>query len=227
MFGPYWWPTCGADIKNLCNWECSVCSNQAAPSKDKQTQALLDQRDLQKTMTTDWRHPYMEYLTCKKIFTKVLTPEGKRAVEQSHKYFVFITGTLQRIRKGGKSNQLCILATQVPMYLDRIHGGNKSHETAIDMWKAVATGAYWWPTWGEDVSNHLKSCQVCKGTETRKSPSEVRQNSFQQEVTHDLDWRLPITQQLNSVTTLNQSDTQEELGLLSIDTGTYVLTENE
>ena len=128
---------------------------------------------------------------------------------------------------GGKSNELCIPATQVPMYLDRIHGGNKSHETAREIWKAVATGAYWWPTWGEDVSNHFKSCQLCKGTETRKSPSLVSQNSFEQEVTHDPDWRLPIIHQLNSVTTLNQIDTQEELGLLSIDTGTYVLTKNE
>ena len=47
-------------------------------------------------------------------------------MEQSHKYFVFINGTLQRIRKGGKSNQLCIPETQVPMYLARIHGENRT-----------------------------------------------------------------------------------------------------
>ena len=169
----------------------------------------------------------MEYLTCKKIFTKNLTPEDKRAVEKSHKYFVFINGTLQRIRKGGKSNQLCIPVTQVPMYFVRIHGENKPHLAAMDMWRAVATGAYWWPTWGDDVGNHLKQCKVCKGTETRENHPEESQNSFQKETTHDPDWRFPTIQQLNSVTKLNHTNTQEELGLLSIDIGTYVLTENE
>ena len=227
MLGPYCWPTCGADIKNLCNWECPVCSNQAEPSKDKQTQSPLGQKDIQKTITRDWRQPYMEYLTCRKIFTKELTPEDKSAIEQSHKYFALINGTLQMIRKGGKSNQLCILATQVPMYLDRIHGENKPHSAAIETWKAVATGAYWWPTWVKDVCNHLRHCKICKGTEARENHLEESQNSFQQETAQDLDWRVPIIQQLNSVTKLNHMDTQKELGSVSIDMGTYVITGSE
>ena len=95
MFGPYWWPTCGADIKNLCNWECLVCSNQIWLSNYKERQTLLGQKDLQNLMTTYWRRPYMEYLICKKIFNQTLPPEVKNAVEQSHKYFVFTNGILQ------------------------------------------------------------------------------------------------------------------------------------
>ena len=111
MFGPYWWPTCGADIKNLCNWKCTVCSNQTKLSKDKQTQSLLGQKNPWKIVITDWRCPYMEYLTCGKIFTQNLTPEDKKIVEQSHKYFVFTNSTLQRLRKGGNDNQVCIPET--------------------------------------------------------------------------------------------------------------------
>ena len=145
MFGPYWWPTCGTDIKNLCNWKCPVCSNQVGLAKEKGTQTLLGEKNL------DWRCTYLEYLTCGKIFDQALPPEVKKAVEHSHKHFVFTNGTLQRIRKRGKSNQMCILETQVPMYLAKIHGKNMPHLAAIETWKAVATGAYWWPTWGHDV----------------------------------------------------------------------------
>ena len=154
MFGPYWWPTCGTDIKNLCNGKCPVCSNQVGLSKEKETQTL-GKKNL------DWGRPYLEYLTCGKIFDQALPPEVKRAVEQSHKHFVFTNGTLRRIRKGGKSNQMCILETQIPAHLAKIHGQNMPHLAAIETWKAVATGVYWWPTWGQDVCNYLKHCESC------------------------------------------------------------------
>ena len=84
IFGPYWWPTCGADINNLCSQKCTVCSNQTKFSKDPQTPSPLDRNDLQITIATDWRRPYMEYLTCKKIFDQTLPPEVRRVMAQSH-----------------------------------------------------------------------------------------------------------------------------------------------
>ena len=166
MFGPYRLPMCGADIKNLCSWECSVCSNQKRLSKDKQTQSLLDWKNPQNIVSTDWRRPYMEYLTCGKIFNQDLAPEDKKTVEQSHKYFVFTNGTLQRLRKGGNDNQVCILEARVPRYLAKIHGEIQPHLATVETWKAVATGAYWWPTWEHDVCNYLRYCKTCEGTET-------------------------------------------------------------
>ena len=88
----------------------------------------------------------MEYVTCNKIFTPSLTLGDKRIIEQSHKYFVFTNGTLRRIRKEGKENQVCISETQVPIYLAKIHGENKPHLAAAETWKAVATEPYLWPT---------------------------------------------------------------------------------
>ena len=222
-FGPYWWPTCGADIKNLCNHKCLTCNNQPEYSKGKQNQSHLGKKEFQGTPTTDWRRPYMEYLTCEKIFTQDLTPEDKRAVEHSHKYFVFTNGTLQRIRKGGKDNQRCIPEAHVPMYLARIHGETEPHLAAMETWKAVATGEYWWPTWGVDVCNYLKDCKTCKGMGTQ--PAKI-QDSVAQEPTHAPDWRLLVIQQLANIEKLNHIDTQEELGLTSFDTETYFVTKD-
>jgi hypothetical protein len=220
MLGPYWWPTCGADIKNLCSQKCLICSNQPEFLKAKQGHL---QGELWKTPTTDWRRPYMEYLTCGKIFTQNLMSEDKRAVEHNHKYFVFTNGTLQRIRKGGKSNQRCIPETQVPMYLVKIHGETKPHLAAMETWRAIATGEYWWPTWGNDVCNHLRDCKICQGMATQ--PAE-NQDSVAQESTHEPDWRLLVIRQLNSIEKLNHINTQEELGLTSFDTETYFVTED-
>ena len=223
MFGPYWWPTCGADIKNLCSQKCLTCSCQPELLKDKQGQS---RRELWRTPTTEWRRPYMEYLTSGKIFTQNLTPEDKMVVEHSHKYFVFLEGTLQRIRKGGKNKQLCIPEAQVPMYLFRIHGETKPHLAAIETWKAVATGGYWWPTWGADVCNHLRGCKTCIDTELGETHPVEKQSPVRQESTHEQDWRLPAIRQLNSVEHLNHINTQEELGLTSFDTETYFTTED-
>ena len=115
--------------------------------------------------------PYMEYLTCKKIFTHTLPPEVKREVERSHIYFVFINGTLQWIRKGGNNNQVCIPEAQVPGYLAKIHGESQPHLAAIETWKAVAIKAYWWPTWGHDVCNNLRYCRTCKRNGNPGEPS--------------------------------------------------------
>ena len=174
----------------------------------------------------DWKRPYMEYLTCRKIFTQNLTPEDKRAVEHNHKYFVFIEGTLQRISKGGKSNRLCIPETQVPMYLVEIHGETEPHLAAMETWKAVATGGYWWPTWGDDVCNHLRCCKTCKGSEPWGIHPVKRRNSNQQESTHEPNWRLLVIQQLNSIEKLDHIDNQEELGLTSFDMEIYFATED-
>ena len=138
MFGPYWWPTCGANIKNLCNHKCTICSNQPEFPKDEQNQSQLGRKELPKTPTTDWRRPYMEYLTCEKIFTQNLTPADKRVVEHIHKYFVFTEGTLQKIHKGGNSNQRCIPEIHIPMYLANIHIEIEPHLAAMETWKAVA-----------------------------------------------------------------------------------------
>ena len=218
MFGPYWWPTCGADIKDLCNWKCPKCSNQIWLGKEKVTQTLPGEENL------DWRRPYLEYLTCRKIFDQALPPEVKRAVEQSHKHFVFTNGTLQRIRKGGKSNQICIPETQVPIYLAKTHGESEPHLAAIETWKAVATGAYWWPTWGHDVCNYLRYCKICRGAETREKHPEESQNPTPPITTPEPDWRRSITQPLESFEESNYVGTHENLGLLSLDTETYFIT---
>ena len=194
IFGPYWWPTCGADINSLCRRKCTVCSNQAEFSKDQQTPSPLDRKDLPRGIAADWRRPYMEYLTCKAIFDQTLPPEVKRAVTQIHKYFVFTNGTLQRIRKGGKNNQVCIPETQVPRYLAKVHGESEPHLAAIETWKAVATGAYWWPTWGNDVCNHLRYCTTCNKTKTLEKRHKESQNSSSPKPTLEPDWRQPITQ---------------------------------
>jgi hypothetical protein len=113
-----------------------------------------------------------------------LTLEDKMVVEHSHKYFVFLEGTLQRIRKGGKNNQLCIPEARVPMYLFRIHGETKPHLAATETWKAVATGGYWWPTWGADVCNHLRGCKTCTETKPGETHPVEKQSPVQQESTH-------------------------------------------
>lgn len=162
MFGPYWWPTSRTDIKYLYNWKCSVCKNQMGYSKDNQKQLLPKCNDTIKKETVDWRRPYMEYLTCKWISNQDLTPEEKKTVEQSHKYFVFTNGTLRRIRKGGKENQVRIPEAQVPMYLARIHEQGRIHLTPIETWRAIAARLYWWPTWGNDIGNYLRNCNFCR-----------------------------------------------------------------
>ena len=162
MLGPYWWPTSRTDIKTLCIWKCSVCMNRIKDSKDKQNQLPPRPSDSMKKKMSDWRRPHLEYLTCQKIFNQDLTPEGKRAVEQSHKYFVFTNGTLRRIRKGGKENQVRIPEAQVPMYLARIHEQGRIHLTPIETWRAIAARLYWWPTWGNDIGNYLRNCNFCR-----------------------------------------------------------------
>jgi hypothetical protein len=190
MFGPYWWPTCGADIKDLCSWKCTDCSNQTRCLEDNSTQPLLGQKEPRKVGTTDWRRPYLEYLTCGKIFDQNLTPEERKMIEQSHKHFVYNNGILQRLRKGGKGNQTCIPEARVPGYLAKIHGENQPHLAAVETWKAVATGAYWWPTWGHDVCNYLRYCRTCRGVATREPQLEASQESLQDGTTPELDWRL-------------------------------------
>ena len=223
MFGPHWWPTCGAYIISLCRRKCTVCSNQAEFSKDQQIPSHVDQKDPPRT-TTDWKQPYMEYLTCEEIFDKTLSPEVKRAVTQSDKYFVFTNGNLQRIRKGGKSNQVCISETHVPRNLAKVHGESEPNLAAIDTWKAVATGAYRWPTWGKDVCNHLRYCMTCRDTEAQGKHLEGSQDSFLP--ISEPDWRQPITQRLNSYEELNHVGTHEDLGLLNLDAETYFITED-
>lgn len=49
---------------------------------------------------------------------------------------------------------------------------------------------------------------------------------FQQETTHEPDWRLQISQQLKGVEELNHIGTHEDLGLLSLNTETYFLTDD-
>ena len=144
----------------------------------------------------------MEYLTCGKIFDQALLAEVKKAVEQSHKHFVFINGTLQRIRKGGKSNQMCIPETQVPMYLAKIHGKNMPHLAAIETWKAVATGAYWWPTWGRDVCKYLKHYNSCRGTETMTKHPKESKSAAPPKTISEPDYRLSVIQQLEIFGTL-------------------------
>ena len=169
----------------------------------------------------------MEYLTCGEIFNQTLSPEVRRTVTQSHKYFVFTNGTLQRIRKGGKSNQVCIPETQVPSYLAKVHGESKPHLAAEETWKAVASGAYWWPTWGKDVCDHLRDCKICRITKTRGKYPKESQSSNPPRQALEPDWRQPITQQLRSLEELNHVGTHEDLGLLSLNTETYFIAEDE
>jgi hypothetical protein len=163
----------------------------------------------------DWRRPYMEYLTCKKIFDQTLPPEVERVVTQSHKYFVFTNGMLQRIRKGGKSNQIYIPETQVPRYLAEAHGESGPHLAAIETLKAMATGAYWWPTWENDVCEHLRYSRFCKETWTLEKCPKESQHSSSLRPTPELVWKQPITQRLKSYEELNRIGTYEELGLLT------------
>lgn len=131
-------------------------------SQDKQKQLSRRQNDIMKKETMDWRCPYMEYLTCKKIFNQDLTQEEKRTVEKHHMYFVFTNGTLRKIRKGRKKNQVCIPSGQVPVYLAKIHEGSKPHLAPIETWKAIATGLYWWPTWENDIGKVAKTLGTVK-----------------------------------------------------------------
>jgi hypothetical protein len=147
-------------------------------------------------------------------------------VEQSHKHFVFTNNILQRIRKGRKINQICIPETQIPMYLVKTHGESEPHLSTIETWKAVATWAYWWPTWGHDVCNYLRYCKVCRGTEARGKHPEESPNPMTPKTTPRPDWRYSITQRLESVENLNYIGTQDDIGLLSLDTETYFITED-
>ena len=114
----------------------------------------------------------------------------------------------------------------MPGYLAKIHGENQPHLGAIETWKAVATGTYWWPTWGHDVCNYLRYCKTCKGTGTRETQPKGDQHLFQQETPHETDWMFPIIQQINSAEKTDHIGTQEELGLLSLDTETYFIIED-
>lgn len=174
----------------------------------------------------DRRRLYVEYLTCRQIFNQNLTPGDQRAVELSHKYFVFTNGILQRIRKGGNKNQVCIAKAQVPLYLAKIHGETTPHLRAIETWKVVAAGAYWWPTWGNDVCTYLRYCQICKGPETLRKQSLESQSPLPLDIIQTLDWKPSITQQLESRENLDHINTHEELGLLGINTKAYLITED-
>jgi hypothetical protein len=139
---------------------------------------------------------------------------------------VFTNDTLQQIHKGGKINQICIPETQIPMYLAKTHGENEPHLSAIETWKAVVTGAYWWPTWGHDVCNYLRYCKVCWGTEARGKHPEESQNPTTPRTTLGPDWKHSITQRLESVENSNYIGTQDDIGLLSLDTETYFIAED-
>ena len=106
----------------------------------------------------------------------------------------------------------------------KTHGQSEPHLSAIETWKAVATGSYWWPTWGNDVCNHLKYCKTCTRMETREKRPGESQNSSSPKPTPELDWRHPITQQLKSFEELNHVGTHENLGLLSLNTEAYFIT---
>src|ERR1700738_1335471 len=60
VFGPYWWPTCGADIHNLCTQKCADCHSHGKFSKDSQVPSRQVGEDPPRRATTDWRQPYME-----------------------------------------------------------------------------------------------------------------------------------------------------------------------
>lgn len=76
-----------------------VCSNQIWLAKGKEIRIFLSKKDLPNSVTSDWRCPYMEYLTCKKILDQTLPPKVKKAVKQSHKYFVFTNDTFNEHAK--------------------------------------------------------------------------------------------------------------------------------
>jgi hypothetical protein len=108
------------------------------------------------------------------------------------------------------------------MYRAKTHEGSEPHLSAIETWKAVATGAYWWPTWGHDVCNYPRSCKICRETEVWGKHPEENQNP----TTPEPDWRHSIAQRLASIGNLIYIGTQDVIGLLTLDTETYFITED-
>jgi hypothetical protein len=156
--------------------------------KGKQTTTLKEMSP------SDWKKPYVEYLSFGKVTSNELTGEEKERIANKSQFFAIINGKLMRQFVANEIPKECISENRIQEFLKELH---EKYQTCEKMIKQTTQRPYWWPIMTRDIQSFIKQRNGTKPT-TQKNESTK------------LDWRAPIVEYLIQGTTGDRHPFEQE-----------------
>jgi hypothetical protein len=130
-------------------------------SIEEQERSMVDQLvAIIPTTTTDWREPFIRYLTSTEV------PQDKTKMERlvrRSKHYVLIEGNLMRKNAKEELLQKCVSQEHGLKILEEIHAGTCGNHAASRtlVGKAFRAGFYW-PSAVADAEKWVRYCEGCQ-----------------------------------------------------------------
>jgi hypothetical protein len=116
---------------------------------------------LKEISPSDWRKPYVEYLSYGKITNNDLTGEENERIANRSQFFVITNGKLMRQFVANEIPKECISENRIQESLKELH---KKYQTCEEMIKQATQGPYWWLTMTRDIQSFIKQKNGTKPT---------------------------------------------------------------
>jgi hypothetical protein len=167
LFSPYWWPTIDEDIKYHAEYKCEECMLQLDGKQEEMNLKGKPTTTLKEMSLSDWRKPYVKYLSFGKVTSNDLTGEKNERIANRSQFFAIMNDKLMRQFVANEIPKECISWNRIQEFLKELHG---KHQTCEEMIKQATQGPYWWSTMTRDIQSVVKQRNGTKPT-TRKNDS--------------------------------------------------------
>ena len=190
----------------------------------------------------DWRTPFIEYLTHRKLLSVLATSREHTKIRQLSEPFILDDEKLKRISISGKIHE-CIAGDIIEEIISEAYKQDGIHYNLTSTWHYILRISYWWHIRRRDVLEYCQECPVCKIANKREEignptpqdfdddddPLPVKPLEAQEDMTGkaELDWTTPYVQYLTYGTQWESALPKDEKKLVAYCSQFFILKEGE